>query len=415
MWNYLTFVLENRRFLAYGLLFTLTSSFGHTFFIGLFGAEIRAEFALSHGDFGSLYSLATLSSGVAVIWLGRKVDDIDLRYYTGAVCAGLVAACFIMALAPAVAVLGLAVFALRLAGPGLTVNTAITSMARYFGGARGKASGIASLGQTLGEATLPVLAVALMAAIGWRWTWGALGAVTALIFVPAVLWMLKGHGERHRRLLEEPPAEPARRGASGRQYSRREVLRDPRFYLIMPANLAHLVILSGLFFHQVHLAETKGWSLTWLASCFAGYAVAKVAAVLVSGPLVDRLGAQRVLPYYMVPTGLGLLALALFDHPGVALFYMSAMGVGTGAWITIGGALWAEIYGIAHLGAVRALVQALLLITVALAPPAMGWLIDRGIGMEAIAVMSFAFAAGCTALLLTPAVRAVRPEPEPGE
>ena len=76
MTNYLTFVLENRRFLAYGLLFTMTSSVGHTYFIGLFGAEIRAEFALSHGSFGSIYSLATLGSGLAVICLGRKTDDV---------------------------------------------------------------------------------------------------------------------------------------------------------------------------------------------------------------------------------------------------------------------------------------------------------------------------------------------------
>ena len=99
----------------------------------------------------------------------------------------------------------------------------------------------------------------------------------------------------------------------------------------------------------------------------------KVASTLVSGQLVDRLGARRLLPYYMAPTGMAMLALALFDHPATALFYMMAMGTSTGAWITISGALWAEIYGIAHLGAVRALVQALLLISVALAPAAMGW------------------------------------------
>ncbi|MCH7543240.1 MAG: MFS transporter [Proteobacteria bacterium] len=152
MQNYLTFVLENRRFLAYGLLFTMVSSFGHTYFIGLFGAEIRAEFGLSHGSFGSIYSLATLGSGVAVIWLGRKIDDVDLRLYTALVCAALVAACFFLALAPGVAFLTLALFSLRLAGPGLTVHAATTSMARYFGGQRGKASAIASLGQTAGEA-----------------------------------------------------------------------------------------------------------------------------------------------------------------------------------------------------------------------------------------------------------------------
>ncbi|HIJ46378.1 MAG TPA: MFS transporter, partial [Rhodospirillaceae bacterium] len=49
--KYLLFVLDNRRFLAFGLLLVFCSSFGQTYFISLFGNHIRTEFALSHGDF----------------------------------------------------------------------------------------------------------------------------------------------------------------------------------------------------------------------------------------------------------------------------------------------------------------------------------------------------------------------------
>ncbi len=406
--SYLTFVLGDRRFLAFGFLLTWFSSFGHTFFIGVFGADIRAEFGLSHGGFGLVYALATLTSALCVVWLGRMIDQVDLRRYSALVCAGLVAACFFVAAAPSVLLLGLAIFVLRLAGPGLTVHTAITSMGRYFEGQRGKAVSIASLGQTAGEAVFPLTAVALIAAVGWRGTWMAFGAAGAVVLLPLVLWLLKGHRKRHRRLIERTAAGNADAASQPRQWSRREVLRDPRFYLILPATLAHLVILSGLFFHQVHLAESKGWSLAWLASCFVGYALAKVAASLLCGPLVDRVGAMRLLPYYILPMGVALLALATFDHPGVALLYMAAAGLSTGAWITISGAMWAEIYGVAHLGAIRALVQALLLLTAALSPPAMGWLIDLGVTMEAIAVMFFGFGAASIALLMVPAARSDR-------
>ena len=95
----------------------------------MFSAELRAEFALSHGGFGLVYSLATLSSGLSLMWLGRQIDKFDLRLYSLCVSAALIAACFVMAAVPSVVVLCLAIFALRLAGQGLMTHTAVTSMA----------------------------------------------------------------------------------------------------------------------------------------------------------------------------------------------------------------------------------------------------------------------------------------------
>ena len=61
-----------------------------------------------------------------------------------------------------------------------------------------------------------------------------------------------------------------------------------------------------------------------MASCFIGFAIGKVVSVLIAGPIIDKFGAIRLLPYHPVPMGLGLLALAVSDHPGVALFYLAA-------------------------------------------------------------------------------------------
>lgn len=394
--NYPKFVIENRRFLAFGVLLTLCSNFGQTFFISLFGNHIRDGFGLSHGDFGALYSLATLTSAFCLIWVGRKIDDVDLRLYSSLVCSGVVASCFLMALAPSVMILFVALFALRFSGQGLMGHTAATSMGRYFERQRGKAMSIVSLGYPMGEATLPLLAVALMAAVGWRQTWIVFGAVLAVSLVPGVLWLLKGHCERHRRHVERTNSQPA---DSRRQWTRREVLGDPRFYLVLPNALAAPFILTGLFFHQVHLADGKGWSLTWLATCFIGYAAATVISTLLSGQLVDRTGATRLLPFYLLPMVLGLLVLSAFSHPAAAFFYMSAAGLSTGASHTILGAMWAEVYGVAHLGAIRALTSALMVFSTSLSPAALGLLIDAGVSMEAISLMAVAYIAVSIALV----------------
>ncbi|HEX2252444.1 MAG TPA: MFS transporter, partial [Thermoanaerobaculia bacterium] len=292
--DYLRFVRDNRRFLAFGFLFGLCSSFGQTFFIALFGGELRAEFGLGHGEFGFVYSLGTLLSGLCLIWLGRVIDRVDLRAFGVLVALGLALACLLMAAAWSVPLLFAAFFALRLTGQGLMVHTSATSMARYFDAGRGKAMSIAALGLPAGEMLLPLPAVALIVAVGWRETWAAAGVALALALPPLCLWLLKGHGARHRALVERTDRGEAAAGAAGgegrRQWSRREVLRDPRFYLILVAVMVPSFVITGLFFHQVHLAAAKGWSLAWLASCFTAYALASTAAALGLGPLVDRFG-----------------------------------------------------------------------------------------------------------------------------
>jgi MFS family permease len=229
------------------------------------------------------------------------------------------------------------------------------------------------------------------------------------LIIPVVLWLLRGEGEEHRQFLKPSAGHGREPASTDPQWSRRRVLADVRFYLVMPVGTSLPFILSGFFFHQVHLADAKGWSLAWLASCFVGFAVGKVATVLIAGPMIDRFGAIRLLPYYPLPLVLGLLALAVSDHPGVALAYLVGSGVSTGMWLITIGALWAEMYGVAHLGAIRSMAQAIFVLSVALSTVGMGWLLDLGIAIENIALGSAAYIAVSMALSALLTLRPNRP------
>ena len=87
--EYLRFILENRRFLGFGLLAAALSGFGQTFFVSLFSEPIRTTFDLGHGGFGLYYGLATLGSAAAVIVVGRLLDRVDLRLFAVGAVAGL--------------------------------------------------------------------------------------------------------------------------------------------------------------------------------------------------------------------------------------------------------------------------------------------------------------------------------------
>jgi MFS family permease len=390
--DYFRFLRENRRFLAFGMLVALFSSFGQTYFIGVFSAEIRAAFALSHGDFGLIYSLGSLAAGFLLIWLGRYVDRIDLRLWIALLAVLAVGATLVMGLAPGAAVFGLAVFMLRLGCQSLLTHTYMTAMARYFDTGRGKAISIAMLGHPLGEAVFPLLTVALMAALGWRGAWLVYAAIGGALIFPMLLWLLRGHGERHRAYLARIDKPQAEGRDTARHWTQGEVLRDVRFYLIQFGMMAPPFMFTGLLIHQAHLAEAKGWTLAWLATCFTVYAATSIAGSLVMGPLIDRVGAARIAPHALVPAAISMLALALFSHPAATLVFMAGLGLCMGVVFTAFTAVWAELYGVRHLGAIRSVVMAIMVLVSAVAPAALGWLFDAGVTVETLALAFAAWA-----------------------
>ncbi len=402
------FLSISPRFLAFGFFAAFLSSFGQTFFIALSSADIRAAFDLSHGDFGLLYSCATLASAGVLIWAGRKIDDIDLRPYTTLTCVGLALACLGMATVGGAFWLIPVIFALRFTGQGLFSHISTVSMARYFDAHRGKALSIASMGYPLGEAIFPTVAVALIAVVGWRQMWGGFGALLLVAMVPFMLWLLKGHGERHSKLDEHIRTTQA--GTKQTGWRRSEVLRDPRFYTLLPSYLALSFIGTGFFFHQIHLTQSKGWDLTLFVSFFIVYAISQTLSALLTGILIDRFNALSMMRFYLLPTVIGLGFIAFFDTPWAGAAFMAFMGLSSGAVGVVHGAIWAEVYGIAHLGAIKAMGTSLMVMSTALSPPIMGLAIDAGVSMEAIAMACAAYIlfAAALAIVVFPRITVTR-------
>lgn len=240
MKDYIRFFRVEPRFLAFGFVLTLFSSFGQTFFISLFGQHLEVEFDLTKTQYGLTYSLATLCSGLTIIQIGRRIDTTDLRKFTMMLCLGVCFACVLMANAHHVMTLGIAFFCLRLFGQGLLSHTSMTSMSRYFTVRRGKAMSIASLGFPAGEAIFPTLVVLSIWEFSWRDTWMFAAIAVACVLIPSVLMLLRGHDTRHQAYLDSVQSgiDTISHKTTGKQWTRNEVMRDPRFFLLLPAVIA---------------------------------------------------------------------------------------------------------------------------------------------------------------------------------
>ncbi|MCP4388905.1 MAG: MFS transporter, partial [Gammaproteobacteria bacterium] len=123
--DYWRFARANPRFLGFGFLLAFLSSAGQTYFIGVFGPEIQAEFGLDTGSWGRIYMFGTLASALLINWSGTLIDRVDLRLFTGLVLFGLSCACLVMGSVSTPMMLIVAIFMLRQFGQGLTSHAGI--------------------------------------------------------------------------------------------------------------------------------------------------------------------------------------------------------------------------------------------------------------------------------------------------
>ena len=380
--DYLRFSRHHWRHLLFGIVLMGLSSLGQTYYISLFGEHLRADYQLSSGGLGSAYAFATLASAMTLTWVGRWIDRTSVERFTLGVALVLSCACVLMALSRNVAFLVVSFYFLRLGGQGLMVHTAQTTIARLFPVNRGKALSLSALGIPLGEALLPILVVTGMLAIGWRNTWyiGSvvviLGALFALHFLPAKAADVGGVG-----------ATPQSADAS---IGKLNLWADRRLWFTLPALLATPFVVTGFFFHQARLVDEKGWSLTWVATCFVGYAAARAVALLAIGPVIDRLGAVRILPYFLLPLGMAAGVLAFSSSAYAVPLYLVCMGMSAGTASVMATSIWVELYGVQQLARVRSSVAAADVVASGISPVAMGWLIDVGVPLSRQALICIA-------------------------
>ncbi|HBO2075790.1 TPA: MFS transporter [Pseudomonas aeruginosa] len=368
------FIRKNARWLVAGFLQLMFSSFGQTFFIGLAGIELRERFDLSGGDFGAIYMVATLASAATLPWLGRSLDIMPGWKVTRFVMPALAVACLLLAFAPHVAVLVLAIYLLRLFGQGMMTEIAFTEVGRWFVASRGWAMALVTPGLQAGTALLPVAYVLIDEQFGWQAAW--IGSACVLLLAWPLLVRLT-------RVERVPHASEAGRmsGRTARDWSRAEVVRDPILYLLLVGTLAPAFIGTTIFFHQGYFIALRGYDPLVFAGAFPVMAVSTTLFGFVSGHLIDRFGALRLLPWFLAPLAIASLTAALVTPIWGIYVFMFLLGISNGFTSTLLGVLWPEVYGTANLGGIRAITVSAMVMATAVGPGLTGVLIDHGVSL----------------------------------
>ena len=377
-------VKSNFKIIIFGFIFTFFSCIGQSFFIGLFNSSIREELNISHGEFGTIYGIATLCSSIALIWLGKKIDDLKLVNYSILVTIFLFIAALFFSFVNGLIFLFIGIFFLRLSGQGLMAHTASTAVSRYFERRRGKALSFIWFGMSLGEFLLPVLIVYLLSLFYWRDLW-IFTSIFVLLILPLFSFLTVKNISIYSR--ENENSNVKNKFSLVKSWTRKEVLRDLKFYTMLPALLAPAFIITGIVINQGFIVESKGWGVYAIAKAFMLYSLFTVVTLFLSGLLVDKFTSRRLLPFLNIPLLISLITLILFQNPYSAFIFMGLLGITNGLTNVLLSSLWAEIYGVNHLGSIKALTGSLMVFSTALATAIFGLLIDLGYSIENIGLL----------------------------
>ncbi|MDA9933027.1 MFS transporter [Candidatus Pelagibacter sp.] len=369
--------------ILFGFIFTFFSSFGQSYFLGLFNSSIREALSITHGQFGSIYASATLCSSLLLIWVGKKIDDVNIFKFAFFVTILLSFACFFFSRVTSVFLLFIAIFLMRFSGQGMMSHTASTTISRYFTKTRGRALSISWFGLSSAEFIMPVLMVYLLTIIDWQNLW-LIFSISVLIILPIASFLLI----KNLNLDSREANDENIKHVEIKQWRRRDVLKDYRFYIISSNMLAMPWIFTGFAVFQSFVQTSKGWGPYVIAQSFMSYSIFSVLTLFLSGFLIDKFTSRKLLIYMNIPLLLSVIVLFLFDTPITAFLFLGLVGISNGFANILGSSTWAELYGVKYLGSIKALTTALMVFATAFGTALFGYLIDIGFTLEDIAIVS---------------------------
>jgi predicted MFS family arabinose efflux permease len=374
----------NFKVILFGFIFTFFSSFGQSFFLGLFNSSIRDALSITHGQFGSIYASATLLSSFILVWVGKKIDDINILKFASYVVALLAISCFLFSKISSLVFLFFSIFLMRLSGQGLMSHTATTTIARFFEKSRGRALSTTWLGLSLAEFILPLLIIFLLTFIDWRNIWIVI-SILVIVVLPLISFLLVKNIKLDSREASSTKEVETKKI---KQWKRSEVLKDYRFYIICLSMLAMPSIATGTFVYQSFIVSSKNWGPYIIAQSFMVYSVLSVITLSLSGFLIDKFSSRKLLIYMNIPLLFSTYVLYYFSTPASSFVFLGLIGISNGLANVLGSATWAEVYGVKYLGSIKALTTALMVFSTAFGTAFFGILIDNSFSIEQIALVS---------------------------
>jgi MFS family permease len=173
-----------------------------------------------------------------------------------------------------------------------------------------------------------------------------------------------------------------------KQWTRSEVIKDYRFYIVALNMLAMPSIATGVFVYQSFILSSKNWGPYVIAQSFMAYSILTVITLFFIGILIDKFTSRKLLIYMNIPILLATIVLFTFKSPISSYVFLGLIGITNALANVLGSSIWAEIYGVKFIGGIKALSASMMVFATAFGTAIFGTLIDAGYSINSIAVFS---------------------------
>jgi MFS family permease len=316
---------------AFAVMFV---GFGSAYTFSAFLEPLQRDFGASRGSISLVFSIAGFLYFALGLVSGPLADRFGSRPLAVAgmilVAVGLAAASAARSVVEVYLAYGLGVGL----GVGCAYVPAIGAVQRWFVRRRGFASGLAVSGIGLGTLAMPPLASLLIASVGWRSAYLALGAIALVLGGGMSLLIENDPKQRGLGPDGDPPPDAASANNAGGE-SVSGAIRSTRFVALY---LSCLVCSFGAFVPFVHLvpyARDHGVAGSAAVLLLGVIGAGSTAGRFFLGALADRMGRDRSL--IMVLTGMALamviwaIAADIWTLAAFAFIY----GVFYGGWVAV--------------------------------------------------------------------------------
>jgi MFS family permease len=377
---------------AVGFLAHIASAFSISSTLSVFLKPLSNDLGISRGVFSLIRSGEILIGAAAAPLVGTLLDRHGARWLMAT--GGLIAGAGFLLLGQARDFWQFLIFRWLLVSPGdslmgsMVVNVTIS---RWFVRMRGRALALAGMGHGVAKVGMPLLAASLIGYAGWRAAWAVFGLLTlGLVVGPSLLLMRRrpedmgllpdgssrAQRESKTTAKEVGSASAPRRASVDVEWSRREALRTPAFWLIVTTfGVAHVGV-TGLNLHVFAFVSDQGHPAMVAALVMSIIALMQLSTPLVWGFLSERSNIARLIMAKFLIQAAGIMW-ALSD-PGLVSLYSGFFlyGIGMGGTSILAEMIWANYFGRISLGKIRGLGSLLTHAFSAAGPPFFGLLFD---------------------------------------
>lgn len=331
---------------------------GTHYSFGVFVEPLEEEFGWSRTEVTASLSFSAMSA-LAAPFIGRALDRFGAR---PVMTISILALALTFGLRPLMTNVGhwyLLSFVHFVAFPGASMLAGPKLVGNWFPRTRGRMMGIASMGANFGGIILPPSLGALIMATTWRSGFIALGALSGLVGVLAVLFVHDKKGGKISVQTDDKARGPVL--AFDRGATVREAFRSRSFYAmtfgIIAANFAYSAVLSQIIPHL----EAEGLSQERATLFLSIMAIFGMGGKVSFGYLTERFASRKALALSLFIQCISLAALITLPGSPALYVFAPALGLGFGgmgsampilAQDTVGMKNFGTIYGLVTLATV---------------------------------------------------------------